>query len=65
MTLLPLSQIDPDERPEFEEAVRILEQTVVVPEEGAESREGGDEDLRACFSEPLLRYACTLLVHVL
>ena len=54
-----LLQIDPDERPLFEEAVKILEQTT-VPEEEEEERlgNGGREadDLRACFSEPLLRY---------
>ena len=52
----PLTQIDPDERPRFHEAVKILEQ-MTVPEEGEGLREGGreDEDLRPCFSEPLLR----------
>ena len=48
-------QIDPDERPIFEEAVKILQQTTVV-EEGEGPGEGGrEDDLRACFSEPLLR----------
>ncbi|CAI8026211.1 hypothetical protein GBAR_LOCUS15088 [Geodia barretti] len=45
-------QIDPDERPQFDEAVKILEQTRVL-----EEREGRreEEELRTCFSEPLLR----------
>ena len=50
------SQIDPDERPRFDEAVRILEQTEVPREEVQREGGGEDEDLRACFSEPLLRY---------
>jgi hypothetical protein len=53
-------QIDPDERPIFEEAVKILGQTSVVDEgegegEGTGEGEGEEEGLRTCFSEPLLR----------
>ena len=65
------SQIDPDERPIFEEAVKILEQTAVVDEgegEGEGEGAGGEEGLRPCFSEPLLRCVDNLMymyiVHV-
>ena len=50
-----ISQIDPDERPIFEEAVKILEQTAVTEEGEEEVDREDEEDLRACFSEPLLR----------
>ena len=50
-------QIEPDERPVFEDAVKILER-ITVSEETEEGQGGGEaEELRECFSEPLLRLA--------
>lgn len=46
-------QIDPDERPIFDEAVQILQALMREEGEGEAEREE-DSNLRASFSEPLL-----------
>ena len=57
----PTPQIDPDDRPTFDEAAAILDQ--IETEDGQDTSKGDsdppdldpDQDLRSCFSEPLLR----------
>lgn len=49
-------QINPDDRPTFDEAVKILEQIEI--EDNQDSNEASsdtDQDLRSCISEPVIR----------
>lgn len=48
-------QIDPDERPTFEVAVHILEQTDQVLDDSASVEQAQEPDNMSCFSEPVLR----------